>query len=129
MNFMHGKNSALKEIKTCVKYCTNDISFIRLHEIYKRATPNNYSLYKHALSTYKLMNSSAPYSTEWVALNFNQTLTSRQVNFRSNKANKKRVGLNALANRIACINDKIPLTWFNYSLDSFKIICKLKFLM
>ena len=94
-----------------------------------RVTPNNYSLYKHALSTYKLMNSSAPYSTEWVALNFNQTLTSRQVNFRSNKANKKRVGLNALANRIACINDKIPLTWFNYSLDSFKIKCKLKFLM
>ena len=122
-------SSSAKAIKTCVKYCTNDISFVRLHEIYKRSTPNNYSLYKHALCTYKLMNSSAPYSTEWVALNFNQIFTSRQINFKSNKENKKRVGLNALANRITCLNDKIPPTWFNYSLDTYKIKCKSKFLI
>ena len=132
---LHGKlkqkllSSSAKAIKTCVKHCTNDISFNRLHEIYKRATPDNYSLYKHALCTFKLMNCCPPFSTEWVAFNFNQILTSRQTMFKSNKANKKRIGLNALANRVSVVNGKIPLSWFNLTIDTYKIKCKMKFLM
>ena len=117
-----------KAIKTCAKYCTNDTSFRKLHEIFNRATPDKYSLYKHALCTFKLMNSTPPFTTEWVALNLNQILTSRQTTFKIHRANKRKVGMNALANRISCINGKIPLTWFNLSIDSFKVKCKMKLL-
>ena len=47
--------------------------------------------------------------------------------FKSNKANKKRIGLNALANRVSVVNGKIPLSWFNLTIDTYKIKCKMKF--
>ena len=43
-------SSSAKAIKACVKYCTNDISFLRIHEIYNRATPENYLQYKTNLT-------------------------------------------------------------------------------
>ena len=64
-------------IKSCVKYSTNDKSFVDLHNTHKRATPEKILLYKHALNLYKLMKDS-DYNIEWVALNYNQILTSRQ---------------------------------------------------
>ena len=45
------------------------------------------------------------------------------------RQNKKKVGLNALANRFFIVNDKIPLDWLNNSFETFKVKCKLKFLM
>ena len=77
---------------------------------------------------FKLINSQPPYTLEWAALNFNMILTLRQINFKSMKQNKKRVGLNALANRSFILNDKIPLEWFNKSIILFKLKCKEKFL-
>ena len=86
-------SSSAKAIKTCVKYCTNDVSFLRLHEIFKRSTPNNYMVYKHALCLFKLMNEPSPHSMEWVSLNLNQIITSRQTKFKIMAINSKRVGI------------------------------------
>ena len=35
-----------------------------------------------------------------------------------------RVGLNALSNRFHCLNDLIPLSWLNMSMNTFKVNCK-----
>ena len=121
-------SSSAKAIKMCMKWCTNDVSFIRIHEMNQRATLEKYLMYKHALSLHKLMNNDN-YTTEWVALNFNQTLTSRQTNFFTLKNNRKRVGMNAFAKRVFILNGKIPLTWFEMSFDTFKVNCKAKFLI
>ena len=114
-------------IKTCIKYCTNDESFVRIHEMCERALPNFFLLNRHALLLYKLMNSNS-HTCEWVHLNFNQILTSRQTTFMATKSNRKRVGLNAFANRVFILNGKIPLIWFGMSIDTFKVHCKRKFL-
>ena len=111
----------------CVKYCTNNLSFIRIHEAYNRATPENFLIYKHAIMLHKLYNSNT-YTNEWVQLNYNQILTSRQINFISSKSNRTRVGLNALANRLYILNNKIPLSWLNMSISTFKVHCKKKLL-
>ena len=116
-------STSAKAIKMCVKYCTNDVSFYELHKKFNRATPENYLLYKHALALFKLL-TNENFTTEWVALNFNQILTSRQTLFMSLRANKRKVGLNALANRAFILNNRIPLTWFSMSIDTFKIHCK-----
>ena len=121
-------SSSAGAIKTCVKYNTNDTSFERLHEIYQRATPEKYLLYKTALTLYKLYNST-DLSIEWAALNLNQILTSRQTHFLSLKPNLKRVGINALASRFYILNGKIDLSQFNKSLLSFKLQCKKDFLL
>ena len=83
--------------------------------------------YKLALSLHKLYNKDFNV-IEFVHLNQNQILTSRQTNFRTLKSNFFKVGINFLTNRLAHINDHITLTWLNMSLDTFKVHCKKLFL-
>ena len=120
-------SASSQAIKTCIKYCTNDLSFVRIHEMFERALPEKFLLYRHALLLYKLINSNS-HTCEWVHLNFNQILTSRQTTFMATKNNRKRVGLNAFANRVFILNGKIPLCWFEMSIETFKVHCKAKFL-
>ena len=116
-----------KAIKTCIKYLSKDVSFVRIHEMFERALPEIFLLYRHALLLYKLMNSNS-HTCEWVHLNFNQILTSRQTTFMATKSNRKRVGLNVIANRVFILNGKIPLSWLGMSIDTFKVHCKREFL-
>ena len=61
-------------------------------------------------------------------IDVNFILTSRQTNFMAIGNNRRRVGLNAMANIISILNDRIPLNWFNMSMDTFKVHCKKLFL-
>ena len=120
-------SSSARAIKVCVKFNVNDVSFARIHEIYKRSTPENYLLYKQALALYKLFWSN-DLSTEFIHLNFNSILTTRQVHYISMKDNKRKVGQNALANRLYILNNRIPLSVLNKSLESsYKVYCKNEF--
>ena len=110
-------------LKMCLKNNDPMISFERLHQIAKRATPEKMMLYKHAILLYKMYNSEN-HSNEWVHLNLNQVITSRQTKFNILKTNQLKVGLNAPANRLHSINNYIPLTWLNYSFNTFKIKAK-----
>ena len=120
-------SSSAKAIKMCIKYCTNDVSFIKIHEISNRSLPENFLLYQYALLLYKLINSQS-HTCEWVHLNFNQIFTSRKTTFMAAKNNNKKVGLNAIANRVFILNRRIPLSWFNMGIDTYKIHCKKEFL-
>ena len=120
-------SSSAKAIKTCVKYDTSLISFIDIHKMYKRAHPENFLLYKHALSLYKLYWTDVP-STEFIALNLNSIFTSRQTKFITSHDNNRRVGLNALANRLHYVNDRVPLIQLNKTFSSYKYFCKNEFL-
>ena len=42
--------------------------------------------------------------------------------------NRKKVGLNAFANRAFVLNGRIPLFWFNMSINTYKVHCKKEFL-
>ena len=121
-------SSSSGAIRACVKYCTRNISFENLHAMYHRATPEKILLYKSAISLYKLYNYE-DLSIEWVSLNVNQILTSRQTKFVISKAHTKKVGINALANRLYILNNKIPLNWLNFSYVTFKLYCKKEFLL
>ena len=80
-------------------------------------------LYKHAILLYRMYNSEV-HSNEWVHLNLNQVITSRQTKFNILKPNQFKVGLNAPANRLHSINNLIPFTWLNCSIDTFKVRAK-----
>ena len=77
-------------------------------------------LYKHAILLHKLYNTHQP-QTDWIELNFNQIITSRQSHFRIIKSNKYIVGNNLISTRLAVLNGKVLLDDLNLSLDSFKV--------
>ena len=109
---------------TTLTLCCNLIIFTKL----MREPPANvYEIYSLAIQLFKLYNSNG-YSIEWINLNLNQVITSRQLHFRILQTNKLRVGANALTNRLSEINGKIPLQWLNLTYGMFKIKCKKMFL-
>ena len=68
-------------LKMALHYPKQLISFINLHKIAKRATPEMISTYKLCLLLHKLYNNEYP-MVEWTFLNFEQILTSRQTHFK-----------------------------------------------
>ena len=103
------------------------LSFNELHEMAGRATPMQLRDYKISLQLYKTMDVQLA-ETDWINLNLNAVITSRQTKFITNKANRVRVGMNAFSNRAWHINGKINLDWLNLSYNSYKVKCKKLFL-
>ena len=56
------------------------ISHENIHKMSNRARPEGFMSYKVAIQLYKLYNATNP-SLDWVILNYNQILTTRQTNF------------------------------------------------
>ena len=105
-------NISAKAIKTCMYYPDRMISFENIHRINNRAMPDSFMSYKTAIQLHKLYNNDNP-SLDWISLNFDQILTTRQTVFLISKTNKTKVGLNILPNRFSILNGQIPLTWLN----------------
>ena len=112
-----------RALKVCNKINLDDVSFLNLHKLNGRSTPDQMMLYKLALSLFRVYNTNYN-SIEFTALNFNQILTSRQTRFKTSRNNKTKVGLNSLANRFHALNDQIPLEWLNDSYITYKVKCK-----
>ena len=102
-------------------------SFINIHVNAKRATPEKFMIYKHAILLHKLFNTQTP-QMEWADIHFKQTFNSRQSNFNIIKSSNFKVGNNILSNRLSILNQKIELADLNLSLDSFKYKYKLSLL-
>ena len=116
-----------KALRACSTVSDYYQSFASIHSDCNRATPEMLMKYKLALCLFKLYNLTFN-SIEFMQLNFNQILTGRQMDFKIQKHNKHKVGLNALFNRLYYINDKIPLEWLNSPISTYKVKCKKKFL-
>ena len=103
------------------------MSFDLLHSINNRAQPAQILNYKLALMLFKLYRDKVP-SGEWLALNDEQTFTSRQTKCFINSTSHFKVGFNTPTRRLTVINNCIEFDWLNLSFDSFKVKCKNLFL-
>ena len=121
-------SASSKALRVCWKKLDTEMSFVNLHKILKRATPDQYMKCKLSLCVYKLHNQTSCNTLEFLRLNLNQIFTSRQVKFICSKGNIQQIGLNCLVNRFHILNNLIPLDWLSGSLNSFKIKCKELFL-
>ena len=95
-------------------------SFIDIHTECKRALPEQMMIYKHSLLLHKLYNTQLPES-EWIALNFQQIITSRQTNFSIIKNNNRKIGNNIITNRLYILNNRVLLSDLNDSISTFKV--------
>ena len=71
------------------------LSFGSLHEMAGRSTPDKLMSFKLALQLYRTFNYKCP-TNDWLSINFNSVLTSRQNKFSINKTNRLKVGMNIL---------------------------------
>ena len=113
-------SSSANALKISQRHPDRMESFTNVHKNCKRALPIQIIEYKHAILLHKLYNDQIPVS-DWVELNFNQILTSRQTLFKVTKNNNFKVGNNKLTSRISILNGKIPLNDLNLSLNAFKV--------
>ena len=120
-------NVSATAIKVCMFYPDRMISHVNIHKMNNRAMPESLMTYKMALQLHKLYNTNDQ-SLDWISLNFDQILTSRQTTFMISKTNKTKIGLNTMANRLSILNGRIPLSWLNATLSTYKIKCKKLFL-
>ena len=116
-----------RALKMSMYYPDRMISYENIHKMNQRAPPESMLLYRLSIQLFKLYNTN-DHSLEWISLNLNQILTSRQSNFEILRTNVNKVGLNILVNRLSALNGKIPLDWLRSSLDTFKIKVKRLFL-
>ena len=120
-------SASTNALKLCQRTPDMYESFINIHKSCQRATPNQMIVYKHAILLHKLYNNNLP-KADWVELNFQQILTSRQTTFKIIKSNNYLVGNNLISSRLTVFNNKIDLNDLNLSLDSFKVKYKEKLL-
>ena len=120
-------SASAQPLKMCTHNYDQSISFITLHTLNNRATPDKMIKYKTSLLLHKIVNNN-DMSLEWQQLFFNQNFNQRnnRANFRD--LSKYRIGKNLITNRLNILNNKIPYDWFNESIQSFKIKCKALFL-
>ena len=111
-------SASARALKVCMYYPDPMMSFERIHTVNKRVTPNPMMNYNLGIQLYKLYNT-REHSLEWLQLDQNQILTSWQTHFQILRSNSLRIGLNALADRIAywhCLErELIKKGWLKYT--------------
>ena len=121
-------STSARAVKICTPSYTQEMSYIKLYELNNRATPEQFCSYKQSLLPHTSYNLETP-QNEWLTLNFNQAFNQREKTFIAFNISNYKVGkTNSLANRITCLNRKIPLDWLNYHKNKYKLLCKQKFL-
>ena len=80
------------------------LSFEKIHEMNMRATPEKFTLYKHALVLFKLYNDNTV-EDKRISLNLQHQFSIRGNVFKVTKKNKLRVGNNIMINRMSLLNN------------------------
>ena len=101
------------------------MSFLKLHYLNTRATPEQFCVYTLSLLLHILYNNKTP-TNEWVSINFNL----RERNFKAFNILNYKVGkTNKFASRLMNLNNLIPLEWLNKNKIEYKLLCKRKLLL
>ena len=106
-----------------------DISFVNVHKISNKCTPNQIMLYQVALSLFKIVNENqVPPSATFVKLMNQVVCTSRQVMFELHRTNQSKIGMNCNVNKLYHVSKLIVLDKLNWSYPRYKKHMKLQFL-
>ena len=117
-----------KCLMICLGYKNRDgRSFDEIHKEAERATPKMFQLFIHSCFMYKLFHEFKPITV------YNKLITTflnehRNPNPKFTTANKTKVGLNSLHNRLSEISNIINFNWMDISYPHFKILAKKQFL-
>ena len=114
-------SASAKALRVAFHFPDPMISYVNLHKMANRATPDMFLKYKSSLLLYRTLNDEIP-EADWLFLNFSQVITRRQNIFMIRKTNNFNVGLNVSNNKFHVLNGCIPLEWLNIPINSFKVL-------
>ena len=116
-------------LRSCLMNEGFDISFVNLHKIHNKCTPEQIMYYQMSLKLHKLMNEHNNHlSFEHVTIMDQIVGTSRQINFQTFKKFNTKIGLNTTANKLFPLNNMIRLDSLNLKFTHYKKLAKLQFL-
>ena len=98
-------------------------SYNKLHQEFKRATPEMWMKYELSVSLYDLIVTKQP-ELDYKILQQNVLNNRRSTRAHYTSTNKIRCGLNILPNRLRVISNQIETSWFGLSRDCYKQRCK-----
>jgi hypothetical protein len=119
-------SASANAIRSCALQFSPFISFEKIHEKVKLATPMQIADFRLSLLLYKTFNSNT-YNKFWLELSDQIIITGRQNRFKCYKKNNYKIGFNILINRFHSLNDKINLNDFNLGFVQFKAKMKTQF--
>ena len=106
-----------------------EISFVKLHKINKKCTPEQIMLYQLSLKLHKLLNEHENVlSFELVSVMDQMVCTGRQINFKIMRDFNTKIGLNTTANKLYPLNELISFDRLNLTFVNFKKLAKIQFL-
>ena len=114
-------------LKLCTRMYDRSMSFNTLHTLNKRATPKQFTTYRHAILLHKVYNDETT-NQNWLDLFFNQQFNNRCETVKFIDTKNYKIGNNILSNHFIILNGKIKYDWLNLPFNSFKLKCKELFL-
>ena len=116
-------------LRSCVMNEGFDISFVNLHKIHKKSTPEQIMLYQLSLKLHKLLNEHDNLlSFVHVTIMDQIVCTGRQINFQIYRKFNTKIGLNTTANKLFPLNNLISLDRLNFNFAHYKKLAKIQFL-
>ena len=116
-------------LRSCMSPTNYDVSFINIHKMFKKCTPDQIMLYQISLLLFRTVNETCHFpSSSFVKLMDQIVCTSRQVMFETHRANKSKIGMNSLENKLYHVSKLILMDKLNWSLPLYKKHMKLQFL-
>jgi len=107
-----------------LKLIDNDLSYMSLHKKFNRSTPKIFSIYQTAINLYHVKNN-IPLGHQ---VEIQQITLQNRRNCRATfvRANRFKVGLNVIKNRLRSITNIIDKTWLDLPINTFKLQCKIR---
>ena len=116
-------------LRSCMLSNCSEISFIKIHSMCKKCTPNQIMSYQSSILLHKTINdtfNSCSYEHATLLCNF--VCTRRQLNFEIIRSNRSKIGMNCISNKFYHISNLISLGSLNLSFVHFKKLMKIQFL-
>ena len=116
-------------LRSWVMLNCNEISFVNIHKICKKSTPDQIISYQSALHLHKFINSTyLNCSTEHSRVLINIVCTRRQLKFEIIRNNVTKIGMNTMSNKFYQLNKQIGLDLLNLGFVHFKKTMKIQYL-
>ena len=119
-------SASANALRSCIKLHNPFISFESIHKHFKQSTPVQVGAFVMSLLLYHIFNETN-YTKDWLIFSNQIVMTGRQVKFDILRANKYKIGMNILANKLYAIKHKIELVTLNLPYEQYKRRMKLIF--
>ena len=114
-------------LRSCFMSSNSEISFEKIHELYKKCTPTQIMNYQCSIQLHKIINFEIPCFEAVTVLN-QMTSSRRQTLFLTFRDNSTKIGMNTTANKFYHLTGKITLNSLNLSFVHFKKMIQIQFL-